>query len=159
METSEVYFLKYAFPCAGVLRDKGDISEERYLELESAFRMKRGLERSLLEETFPAAFRRIRNLAQKMGKEPFDIEVIEEYWLRDHNKIIDEGEGNYSKFPNWFKDYCKVHEAEVIGKLKAGFVRVRYNGVERNVQGELISDLGVGDVVRIHHAYAVERVE
>ncbi|MGD9276122.1 MAG: hypothetical protein PVJ67_03030 [Candidatus Pacearchaeota archaeon] len=157
--SAEVFFLKYAFPCANVLLQKGTISREDYDLLEDATKKKEVLSREFLEKCFPAAFRRIKKLAETMQRNYWDIEVMKEYWHHDHNLNIDAGEGNYSKFPNSFCDFCKVHIAEVEKILPQGFLLIKYGDIERPVNSEYISDIKVGDKVRIHHAYAIEKVE
>lgn len=160
MVSAEKFFLRYAFPCAHVLLDAGAMTKERYLEIEDSAKSGRSMSRDVIESSFPAAFRRIRSLAKEMEIEDYwDVRVMEEYWYRNHNKIIDEREGNYSKFPESFCDFCKVHVAEVLEILSNGFLLIGYEDTKRPVNGEYVLGIEVGDRVRIHHAYAVERVD
>lgn len=155
----EEFFLKYAFPCAHVLLDSGAMSKERYDGLESCAKSGELLPRDVIESSFPSAFRRIKVLALEMGvKDYWDMQVMEEYWYRNHNVVIDAGEGNYSKFPESFLDFCKVHVARVVTTLPEGFLLVEYGDKKRPVCGDYVLGAKVGDKVRIHHAYAVEKV-
>lgn len=155
----EEFFLRYAFPCAGVLLESGKMSQEKYNKLENALRDGEFPSRNFVEKYFIAAFRRIKKLAEEMKIDDYwDMRVIREYWHETHNKNIDEREGGYARMPEAFCDYCKVHVGTVVEIFSNGFLLVRYGDKKRVVNGEYVSGIRVGDRVRIHHAYAVERV-
>ena len=63
--SSEELFLKYSFPCAHVLLQTGAMTKERYAELEEAARTGKSLSREVMEASFPAAFRRLEELAKE----------------------------------------------------------------------------------------------
>lgn len=153
----ERYFFKYAFPCAQVKLKLGSLTKERYDELERIFFENGFPERDELERAFPPAFRRIRDLAEEMNCGMWNPEVMEEYWTKNHNKVIDDGDGMYGIASEEFKDLCKVQVAEVADKSSDGLV-VRYDGKERKVSDFLVRDVFVGDKVRIHFAFAIEKV-
>ena len=155
----EEFFLRYAFPCAHVLLETGVINEKRYKELEDCAKTGNFLSREVIENSFPAAFRRIKILAENMKKDYWDIEVMKEYWYNYHNKIIDEGEGNYGLAPEFFRDFCKVHIAKVKKILPEEFLLVEYDDKKRPVSRVYVPEAKVGDKVRIHHAYAIEMVD
>jgi hypothetical protein len=158
MVSSDELFLRYSFPCAHVLLELGSMSKERYSELERAAKNGEAPSRDVLESSFPAAFRRIKGLSEEMGIEDYwDMRVMKEYWHRNHNVVIDEGEGNYARFPESFRDFCKVHVAEVVEILPDGFLLIEYDGKRRPVCSDYVLGVGVGEVVRVHHAYAVEK--
>jgi hypothetical protein len=153
----ERYFFKYAFPCARVKLKLGSLTQEKYDELERIFLENDFPDKEVLEKTFPPAFRRIGNLAEKRDKEMWDESVVEEYWTKNHNEIIDDGDGMYGEASEEFKDLCKVHEAEIVEKGQNSLI-VRYDGKERRVSDFLVKDVSVGDKVRIHFAFAIEIV-
>jgi hypothetical protein len=160
MMSSEELFLRYSFPCAHVLLDMGKMRKERYSELERCAKNGKPVSRNVLEASFPAAFRRLEELAKEMKIENYwDIRVMKEYWHKRHNKFIDNRDGNYAKFPEFFCDYCKVHVAEIIKILPKGFLLIEYNKTKRLVSGDYISNAKIKDKVRIHHAYAIEKFE
>ena len=157
MVSSDELFLKYAFPCAHVLLESGVITKERYSSLEDCAKGGEVLSRDVIESSFPSAFRRIKVLAEEMGVGDYwDMKVMEEYWYRNHNEVIDAREGNYAKFPESFRDFCKVHVAEVVKLLPEGFLSIEYDEKRRAVCGDYVLGVKVGDKVRVHHAYAVE---
>jgi hypothetical protein len=158
MQQVEEYFFKYAFPCAEVLLEWGSITPGEYEELEKIFFAKKVPDKKTLEKVFIAAFRRIKKLAQGMGKDYWDSEVIREYWEKNHNEIIDKGEGNYSKVPESFKDLCRVHVAEITYR-KEGKMVVKYKDKKRVVFDFLVPDAKIGEKVRIHFSYAICKAE
>src|SRR5689334_10394484 len=119
MNAEKLFFL-YAFPCSNVLVEMKAITQERFDSLKKDFEEGRVPSRPILEDSFKAAFRRIKVLAKEMNiSDYWDIKVMEEYWRNgNHNKNIDEGDGNYKNFPQIFCDFCKVHEAKVVGKAQ-----------------------------------------
>lgn len=156
-ESVESYFFKYAFPCAQVKLRLGSLRKEEYNQLKELFLENKSPSKEELEKTFPPAFRRIRKLAGKMGRDIWDLEVIKEYWTDNHNKVIDEGDGMYGEASESFKDLCKVHAAEVIEEKENKLV-VKYEDKERIVSDFLVPDVKTRDKVRIHFAYAVEKI-
>tara|TARA_Y100000310_G_C20648644_1_gene798110 strand:+ start:483 stop:1007 length:525 start_codon:yes stop_codon:yes gene_type:complete len=153
----ERYFFKYAFPCSQVKVKLGSLSEERYNELMEIFLKKSSPNKEVLEKTFPPAFRRINKLAKKINKNTWDFSVIKKYWEEEHNIIIDQGDGMYGTASESFKDLCKVHEAEVIKKHENKLI-VEYNAKKRIVSDFLVPEVQVGDKVRIHFAFVIEKV-
>ena len=86
------------------------------------------------------------------------IGSLKEYWHNEHNRIIDAKDGNYSKFPEVFCDYCKTHIAEVVKILPEGLILVKYENKERPVIAKkYLGDLKIGEKVRVHQSEAVER--
>jgi len=160
MKSPEEFFMKYAFPCAHVLLQVGSITQEEYDKLEKETLQNNLPSRETIEKYFVAAFRRIKKLAQEMNIEDYwDMKVLKEYWYNNHNKTIDEGEGNYSNFPESFCDFCKTHIAEVIEILPENFILIKYNNAQRPVSKDYTPNVKIGDKVWIHHAYAIELTE
>jgi len=153
----ERYFFMYAFPCAHLKLERGDINEEEYKNLEKMFLNNDSPTREVLERIFSPAFFWIKQIAKRENKDIWDFDVIKKYWETEHNEIIDKGKGVYAKFPKSLKDLCKIQNAEVIDK-HGNFLKVKYNQSERGVFDSILSNIKIGDKVRIHYAYAVERV-
>jgi len=154
---AEEYFFMYAFPCAHIIVERRGMSEEEHEKLKKDFLEGKRLEKERLEKIFTAAFRRIKKLAERMGRDYWDFEVIKEYWDKEHNRLIDNNEDGYEKISESLKDLCRIIVAEVVKKIDNKLI-VRYNGEERLVFSDLVPEAKVGDRVRIHYAYAVEKV-
>lgn len=155
----EVYFLRYAFPCANVLLDSGKINQDTFDRLKDAAIKGVVLARRELEEIFNAAFRRIGQVSKEMKKDIWALDVLKSYWREKHNLSIDSGDGLYSELPKSFCDLCRVYEGEVVGERKfegKRMLQVRFGKEEMFVFDCLVPNVKVGDKVRIHYAYAVE---
>lgn len=157
-KSAERYFFKYAFPCAQIKVRLRSLTPEKYEKLKELFLENSAPSKEILEKTFPPAFRRIKELAEKQNRNLWDFKVIKEYWKKNHNEVIDQGDGMYGIASETFKDLCKIHEADVKDKNKDTLI-VSYNGKERAVSGFLVPEAVVGDKVRIHFAYAIEKVD
>lgn len=147
----ERYFFKYAFPCAQAKVKLGSLSPEEYEKLKETFLENGSPDKETLEKIFPPAFRRIK----KLSEDHWNPEIVQKYWEENHNEIIDEGEGMYGNASEEFKDLCKIHIAEVIGKDKDRLL-VAYDGKIRKVSRFLVPNADIGDKVRIHFEYAIE---
>jgi hypothetical protein len=159
-QKSEKYFFKYAFPCAQIKTKLSSLSLEEYNKLKENFLENKCPNKKTLKKDFGAAFRRIKKLAEKMNKEMWDFEVIQEYWIKNHNEVIEQGDGMYGIASEKFKELCKIHEAEVIEiNNQTHELRVSYNNKQRIVSNFLVQDIKIGDKVRIHFAFAVEKVD
>ena len=158
-ETPERYFLKYAYPCSFVLVEQARISEQKRKELEKELLGNKPIDRNELEKIFPAAFKRIRQLAEEMKKDAWNLDVIKEYFFGEkHNDFIDQQDGMYSEFSPTIRELCKIHKAEVIEK-RDNILTVKYNGIARNVFATLTPQVKVGDKVTVHWAFAIEEIE
>ena len=160
----ERYFFKYAFPCAQVKLKLGSITPEKYEKLKQIFLENSSPNKQELENAFPPAFKRIKKLTEKKHKKIWDSEVIREYWIKNHNEVINQGDGMYGIASEQFKDLCKIHVAEVIEiSPSTKELRVIYNNNQekksRIVSSFLVPNINVGDKVRIHFAFAVEKVD
>ncbi|MFH1589450.1 MAG: hypothetical protein ABIB43_02700 [archaeon] len=155
---AELYFLKYSFPCAHVLLDMGSITQTKFDELKENTLNNKKMNKTELMMLFPAAFRRMNEVAAKMRKDVWDKEVIKHYFLHDHNMYIDKKEGNYGRFTKTFRDFCKIYKAEVIAR-EDNALTVKFEGGQRTVFSDILPDAKVGDKVSIHQAFAVEKLE
>ncbi len=152
---SELYFFKYSFPCAQVLLDQKKIDNNAYEKLKEMFFSNKAPSKRVLEEVFSSAFRRINIVAKQMNKDAWDLGIIKKYFIEEHNKFIDRGEGEYAHFGKNFKQVCKVYIAEVIDK-KEDILTVKYNNTIRKVLGNIVPKAKKGDKVTIHLGFAIE---
>lgn len=143
---SEVYFLKYAFPCARVAVDVQKVmTEEEYAMIEDAVKNDKVLDREVIERLFPKAFRELHKLAD----DPWKVEVIRDYFWNKHDKTIT------PSLPPTVKRLCVVKKGKIEKKLGEAF-RVRIDDDDVRVVLALY-DAEVGDEAMIHYGYAVEK--
>ena len=110
----EVYFLKYAFPCAFIGLQRGRFDKAIYRRLEKAAVGDGVLSFKEFAKYFPAAIRRISALKKRTGYKKWNAELIRDYFWNEHNKLIDAGEGDYKYAPESLRDLCKVIEGQVV---------------------------------------------
>ena len=151
----ETYFLRYAYPCAFVIRQRAEIDDSLLEKLRKAAVNDEPVERELIEKIFFRAFRRIKKIAEELSKDCWDKEIIKEYFVNRHNKLIDAGIEEYSKAPKTLRELCKVYKAKVVEK-KGDVIIVEYNSKRRPVLSDFVK-AEVGDEVMIHYGYAVEK--
>ncbi|MEA2036271.1 MAG: hypothetical protein U9O94_02095 [Nanoarchaeota archaeon] len=160
---TENFFLRYAYPCAYIIMQRGEITSEQLKELEQIAIDNKEISREKLEKIFHRAFEYIDRLAEIRCSYRWDKGVIEEYFYSYHNEVIDNGEGVYSKVPTILKELSKVEEAIIVDK-KEDALTVEYKGNDgktktRNVLNHFVPDAKVNDKVTIHYGYAIEIVE
>lgn len=158
-------FVKYAYPCIRTLQQIGRVTEEDVKYLDNVVKGEETLNVGFVEDRFVAAFRRIKKLADCMGKDYRDIEVIRQYFLHEHNRVIDKKEGTYAVLPESICDVCKV---------RTGYVET----VNPNPKNEVVKlkniepgyslnhfvnfyglDLSLGDKVSTHYGFIIEKLE
>lgn len=153
----ELYFLKYAFSCAEVLVQNKTITEEKYQEIRTNAINNKIMSKEELSKIFPAAMRRLSEVAEKMKKDIWNIEVLRKYFLEEHNDYIDKGDGMYGVFPKSFCESCKVKTGIILKKEESTY-KVKINNEERKVLSELFPNANVGDKIAIHKGYAMEKI-
>lgn len=154
----EVFFLKYAYPCSFIIKQRGEIDEKEMEELRQAAIKSLPLPKEKLEKIFFRAFQKISPIAKRMKKDVWDIEVLREYFINQHNNIIEKGMYAYAQAPQTLKNLCKVHKAKVIEKNEDALIVEYGEGKIRPVLNELVPQAKVGDIVTIHYGYAVEKL-
>jgi len=144
----EVYFMRYAFPCARVLVDfRKKITEEEWLKMKDAVDNDTPLEREYLESLFTNAVKGLKQISDDYWR----IEVIREYFWNRH-------EENLSKdLPPMMKRLCTVKKGKLEKKIDDVFVVDLGEGDVRNVHA-LYKNAEVGDTVMVHWGYAVEKI-
>lgn len=158
----EKYFFDYAFPCTYQKLHEQRITADEYADLERMFIANKSPSREDMERVYSSAFVFIRNLAEQMGMDVWDQEVMERFWEQEHNNIIDRGEGIYARAPQVLKDLCKTRVAEVQAITNTNdrpMIVVGFDSYTRNVFNYKVPYIKVGDRVKIHHFYAVRKVE
>lgn len=154
---AESYFLRYAYPCAFIIRERNEIDDKTMEMLEKAAIEKKILGRKFLEKVFHNAFKRIEILAKEMGKDKWDFEVIKKYFRERHNEEIDNKIDYYANAPESLRELSKVSEARIVDK-RPGFFVVQYENKTRTVSDVFVPDAEKGDNITIHYGFAVEKL-
>jgi hydrogenase maturation factor len=156
---AEIYFLKYAFPCAFIKLQRGKITKRQYDSLHSAALGKKNINRSTLEKFFAVPVGHIKLIAKKMNVDDWSIEAIREYFWEKHDAVIDSGDGFYADAPKVLCELCRVEPAEVLRKGGNWAVVKFANNKKRSVLSELVPRLKKGDRVIVHYGYIVEKLD
>jgi hydrogenase maturation factor len=157
--SAEIYFLKYAFPCAFIKLQQGKITKRQYESLHLAALRKKKVLKSTLEKFFPLALGHIKMIAKRMKVDEWSIEAIREYFWEKHDDVIEAGEGYYGDAPKALCDLCRVEPAEVVRKGGNWAVVKFANNRKRSVLSELVPKLKTGDRVIVHYGYIVEKLD
>ncbi len=146
---AEVYFLRYAFPCARVLVDiRKKITEQEWLDLKNAVETNTPVNRSYLERTFTKA---IAGLKKINPTNYWDIKVIREYFWHQHEKQIS------NDLPPMIRRLCQIKKGRLVKQFGNIFQADLGEGDIRNVMA-LYPDAKIGEFAMIHYGYAVEKV-
>lgn len=156
----EVYFLKYAFPCMEWKVQRGQITKEEFEKCENAALNNKKLPREFLEKNYPNPIIVMSDISKNIGKKIWDLETVAQYFLIQHNKIIDGKKYGYGIMPS-LDELCKVYKAKIVkfvelDKRKMAIVSYHKNQKKRLVDVVLIKDIKIGNLVTIHQNYAVE---
>lgn len=148
----EVYFLRYAFPCARVLVDfRKTLTEKEYLEMQKAVETDTPMDRKFLESKFTKAVEGLR----KISDDIWNVKTIREYFCARH-------EDNLSKdLPDIVNRLCVVKPGKLLKRFDKGgkiFFRAEIGNRDERVVIPLYKNAAVGDVAMIHYGYAVEKV-
>lgn len=150
----ERLFFRYAFPALGSC---ADIEEGEKEKIGKIFYSGNAPTKERLEELFPRAFERIRNFSQEENY--WELSIIREYWLSEHNRIIEEGESGYGDLPHESRESCKVHFATVLNRDGDGeFYTVVYDGKRKKAKN-LDGKLKEGNYVSIHLGHIIEEID
>ena len=160
-ESAEEIFSRYSYPCAGDLLNLKLITQEDYDLLEKYHKEGKIPSKEEFEKLFPNALERVERLADSIGKDKWDYDVIKKYFLEEHNKVIDREEGLYEGAHHTIKELCKVRVGEIVKKEIVGnntLYSVNYGNEEEKIVGNYLPDANVGDNVSTHWKFAIEKV-
>lgn len=165
----EILFLKYAFPCTIVKVARKEISRQEYESLELAAKKNQPVARDILEKTYPGAVQRMKAVAKEKGQVYFSEENIRDYFLGRHNELLqgtfkpnkEQGPALDENLPQAIRELCLITTGKIVKKGEIFYVVEFSAGKQikrRTVSNDLLSDAQLGDIIRIHYGYAVEKV-
>jgi len=154
----EQYFFRYAYPCSENLVMLKKITDKEKKELEIKFLKNQCPSRKELEKYYSAAFERIKKVAKAMKRKPWDIDVMREYFIDEHNRVIERNEGNYKLLPKSMKAICKVYIGEVVER-KGNILTLEINDKGKKTKRKVLDNslnAKKGDKVTVHYGFAIE---
>jgi len=157
-KSPELEFLRYAFPCTYMRKIRGKITDKDIDTLKSSLILEKPLSKEYLEKSFEDASKELDKIASELKKDKWSLDVIYEYFLVRHNSIVDADEN----LPvDSLKDMCRILEGNVIS-CNGDYVTVNYSSNQkpktRNVSKEFFKDIKLGDKVRFHYGYVVDKL-
>lgn len=145
----EVYFLRYAFPCARVLVDiRRTVTEEEFQEMEKAVKTDKPMSREYLEKTFIKA---IAGLKKINPVNYWNIETIREYFWNRHEEQISHD------LPAMIRRLCLVKKGMLEKQTGDVFRANLGDGDIRNIHA-LYPGAKTGDQVMVHYGCASEKI-
>ena len=145
-------FLSYAIPCANTLMERGSITKEGIDELLNAIINERPIEDKDVD-IFKVAKAHCTVIAKSLGKDVIDTEVIEEYFLRKHDEVVDE---RYAQMGDFDPETCRIFSGRVVS-INSGFANVdtiRGNGRYRI---DFTPKIKTNDYVIVHRDFVVRK--
>ncbi|MEM5807407.1 MAG: hypothetical protein QW474_03425 [Candidatus Aenigmatarchaeota archaeon] len=145
-------FFCYALPCAQNFVKRGKINQEELDKIIKNFSMGR-MPKKGFESIFLVANNMLKVVAMKMGKDKIDTKVIRQYYLVDHDKVVDK---RYEEVGDFDPIACKIRVGEVLTiKNKKATIRTEF-GI-KEYRTDFVKKLKVGDKVIVHYDFVVEK--
>ena len=146
---SEIFFLKYAFPCSFVLLSRGEINQrERKLLYKSAKEEKLYLPIEKIEKIFWRALEFAGSIS--------DLNSVQNYWWFDHNKYLKLKK--FKSIGNELMKECLVIPCRVVS-VSENKVRVKSPFLDKIVELKTdFVDVRLGDKVTKHYDYVCEKI-
>ncbi|MBR9706397.1 hypothetical protein GOV14_05155 [Candidatus Pacearchaeota archaeon] len=152
MATYEEELFRYGITCVENLVHLKKVTPDQRDEL--ILMAKSGIvpSRDVLEQVFSEAVKRI---GEKTS------EAVDEYFVKRHNKLIDDREGNYIKLSDEQCEMCKVRDGIVTNVRYMDDVavyEVEYSDGKGIAIGKYFATANVGDKIRCHNHAAVKKI-
>ncbi|MFH0711353.1 MAG: hypothetical protein V1944_02135 [Candidatus Aenigmatarchaeota archaeon] len=157
MENMEIsnrsLFFKYAIPCAETLVKRGVLDKK---EFERMFDIvKKGkLPEKGSEQVFKVALAHLNFIAKQNNKQVIDEDVIREYFLFNHDKVVDD---RFEEMKDFNPEACKVYFG-IVNKTKGDTAIVETPDGTKSYKVDLVKGLSVDDLVVVHRDFVVEQI-
>lgn len=156
IDSPEIYFLKYARPCADFLEQRGEISKNDLDKLDGMIIGKVKPNRSYIEKIFSRAIIPLKEIAKEMSMDYWSLDVLKNYFRNEHNIWIDEKREGFEHLNGIQRDLCKVYEAKIM-HVENDYYGVSINDSEKKVLKGHVLDGQINDVIFVHYLMAVEK--
>lgn len=154
---SNLLFLKYAFPCAFVARQRHEITQEEHDALEKMAREEIPVDMKLISRVFHRAVERMHKNADEKNIPHWSEQSVRSYFVDNHNELIDTNQYMYGKAPLSLKELCKVQLGKILEKKNDEYALVQFeNGKTRPIHLHLVPQAKINDRVYVHYSYACE---
>ncbi|MCX6816049.1 MAG: hypothetical protein NT120_04325 [Candidatus Aenigmarchaeota archaeon] len=151
-DKSRVLFMKYAIPCAGTLVSRGNIKKKDVDVLIDAVKNNKSIPKDT-EKVFKVAFSACSILAMDAGKKKIDADVIHDYYLFKHDKMIDM---RYEEMGDFDPDLCRIRPG-VVKKVLHGIAIVENSAGSKKYRTNYC-DVKEGDLVVTHWDFVIEKI-
>lgn len=146
-------FMKYALPCAGTLVRRGVMKQEGVDKLIEI--VKRGEKiPDGAENHFKVAMAACSLIALDSGKKEIDEETLHEYYLFEHDKIIDR---RYAEMMDFDAEACRIRSG-IVKSVSKGFAIVENSSCAGKYRADYC-DARTGDLVVTHWDFIVEHID
>ncbi len=145
-------FFSYALPCAQTFVKRGKLSQEELDEIIKNFSEGK-LPKKGFENTFLVANNMLKIIAMKLGKEEIDSQVLRQYYLVDHDKVVDK---RYEEVRDFDPMACKIRIGKVL-ELQKDKAKVETEFGIKEYKTNFIKNIKIGDKVIVHYDFIVEK--
>jgi len=145
-------FFCYALPCAQTFVKRKLLKQEVLDKIIENF-SKGKLPEDGFENTFKVAMTMLKLLALKLGKDEIDDNVIRQYYLLEHDKVVDQ---RYEEVRDFDPIACKIRVGEVLG-ISDNKAKVKTEFGLKEYRTDFVKNLKIGDQVIVHYDFIVEK--
>jgi hydrogenase maturation factor len=107
-----------------------------------------------IEKTFKFATTMCTHIAMEMGKSSIDSEVVREYFLFEHNSVVDE---RFELRKTFDSVACKTYPGKIVS-LDKELATVETRIGKKEYSTSFLKDAKVGELVAVHFNYITERI-
>ena len=151
--SDRLLFLKYALPCASTLVRRGNVKQE-YLDSLILMVSDNRVPKENAEEMFRVANAMCESIAARMKKSSIDTEVIRQYFVMEHSKVVDD---RYELMRDFNPVDCRTYTGEVVS-LEDGEAVVSTVLGNRRYKTLFAKDIKKNDKVIVHYDYVIEKL-